>query len=184
MDTGKITIELVQQLVAVVLVLVCMFHDALRRRIPNMLTFPAMIIGLSLGVFGHGWRGLLFSFLGVLSGFALMYLPYHLGGMGAGDVKLMMAVGAILGPGATFQIFLYSALAGGLLAVYSVIRQKRVGETRGNIGMILRRFLPATHGGSKTPVAEQVRQKSVGSVPYGVAIALGTIAYLYFGNIV
>jgi prepilin peptidase CpaA len=181
---NQVTIELAQQLIAVVLVLVCMFHDALRRRIPNVLTLPAMIIGLALGTFSHGWKGLVMSFLGILTGFALMYLPYHLGGMGAGDVKLMMSIGALLGPEASLQIFLYSALAGGVLAIYNVLRQKKISDTAGNLGMIFRAFLPATYGGIRAPVADTLRKKSVGSIPYGIAIALGTIAFLYFGNIV
>lgn len=184
LSPDHLPVELAQQLIAVVLVLVCMFHDALRRRIPNALTLPAMIIGLALGAFGHGWKGLLMSFLGLLVGFALMYLPYHLGGMGAGDVKLMMAVGVLLGPQGALQIFLYSALAGGLLAVYSVLRQKRLRDIVRNFGIIFRRLLPSTDGGTDAPVAETLRTKSVGSVPYGVAIALGTIAFLYFGNVV
>ena len=91
-----------------------------------------------------------------------------------------------LGLLAVFRVgpMVFSALAGGVLAIYNVLRQKKISDTAGNLGMIFRAFLPATYGGIRAPVADTLRKKSVGSIPYGIAIALGTIAFLYFGNIV
>lgn len=93
----------------------------LRRRIYNVVTFPAAAIGLILGLVLGGWRGLLLSAGGFAVGFALMILPYYVGGMGAGDVKLMAALGALMGLAPIVQIFLYTAIIGGVIAVISAL---------------------------------------------------------------
>src|SRR5512136_548273 len=81
--------------------------DVRTRRIPNWLTYPTMGAGLSYHVYANGWQGFLFGLEGLLLGFALLLVFYLLGGMGAGDVKLMAGVGSILGPKIVFVAFLF-----------------------------------------------------------------------------
>jgi prepilin peptidase CpaA len=102
--------------------------DARTRRIPNWLT--GAIAGAGFGIaFGGGGVTPLQALLGVLVGLALM-LPGHLiGATGAGDVKLMAAVGSVLGPGLAFRAFLYSALAGGVLALTIAARRGLLTDT-------------------------------------------------------
>ena len=76
------------------------------RRIPNFLTFGGALAGVVFQTTVMGWNGLLQALTGMLLGLALLLLPYILGGMGAGDVKALAALGAWLGPRAIFSVFL------------------------------------------------------------------------------
>ena len=169
---------------ALLLVSLCMVTDLSRRRIPNVLTLPAIFVGLALGFAGAGWKGLVLSFLGILLGFALMILPYYLGGMGAGDVKLMAALGALAGFPAIFQVFLYTALAGGLVALLSIARKRAGMKALKNVFSMIQSFVLFRVWGATSQAGAAQPHKSVGAIPYGVAIAMGTYAYYLFGSIV
>jgi prepilin peptidase CpaA len=91
--------------------------DLLLRRIPNWLTFPAMMAGLGLNVTQSGHHGLLFSIGGLFLGMGVFIIFYLMGGMGAGDVKLMAAVGSMIGPRMVVTAALCTALAGGIYAL-------------------------------------------------------------------
>jgi prepilin peptidase CpaA len=108
--------------------LTAVITDVRTRRIPNWLT--GAIAGAGFGVaFGGGgvtpWQ----ATLGLLLGLALMLPGHMIGATGAGDVKLMAAVGAFLGPGLVFRAFLYSALAGGVLALVIATRRGLLTDT-------------------------------------------------------
>jgi len=79
------------------------------QKIPNIITYPTMALAVGFHSFTHGGNGLYFSLSGLMAGIALLILPYFLGGMGAGDAKLMGAVGAVVGPREVFIAFLYSS---------------------------------------------------------------------------
>lgn len=96
--------------------------DIARRRVPNYITFPLAAFGLLYHLFASGTNGFIFSFSGILVGFGLLILFYLMGGMGAGDVKLMGAVGSILGPVNVLYAFVYSALVGGAYSVLVLYR--------------------------------------------------------------
>lgn len=91
--------------------------DTLRGRIPNLATFSLLAGGIGYHLYQAGPAGLQFALLGGLTGFLLLLLPYLLMGMGGGDVKALAALGALLGPGAIFQVFIFTGLIGGLLAL-------------------------------------------------------------------
>jgi len=93
-------------------------HDLKSHRIPNYLTLSAMLLGLTYNISLDGFYGLFFSLLGLLTGTGLLIVVYMAGGMGAGDVKLLGAVGSFLGAKGVFWSFLFTAIAGG---VYSII---------------------------------------------------------------
>jgi len=96
---------------------VALFTDLRSRIIPNRLTFSAMVFMLAWYGTAHGFEGLWFSFSGLLLGTGLLMPLYFLGGMGAGDAKLMGAAGAALGLHGVCTVFLFTALIGGLYAV-------------------------------------------------------------------
>src|SRR5664280_2755919 len=81
--------------------------DLRTRRIPNYLTLGTAVAGLAFNFMGQGLSGLTNGLLGMLLGFFLLILPYLWGGMGAGDVKAMAALGAWLGPQFTLFLFCY-----------------------------------------------------------------------------
>jgi prepilin peptidase CpaA len=96
--------------------------DLRSRRIPNMLTFGAALGALALHGAGEGVVGLKTATFGWLVGAALFFPLFALGGLGAGDVKLLAALGAWLGPMGALQVAFYSSLAGGVMALVVAMR--------------------------------------------------------------
>ncbi|KFX69239.1 membrane protein [Pseudomonas taeanensis MS-3] len=145
--------------------------DLRRHRIPNLL----VLIGLALGLTSHmqatGLPGLSDGTLGLLIGFGLFLPMYALGGMAAGDVKLMAMVGAFLTPQGALWAALFSLIAGGLCGFLIVLVRGQLSMTFSRYWLMLRArayFAPAT---------DEVAGKPF---PYSVAILLGTLASGYW----
>ena len=103
--------------------------DLRTRRVPNALTLTLAAAGIVFAAAGIGRVTLLGAIAGMAAGLLLM-LPGHLfGATGAGDVKLFAALGAILGPASIGAAFLYTAIAGGVLAATVAVRRRRLGQT-------------------------------------------------------
>jgi len=99
------------------------------RRVPNVLTAAIALVGLGLAAMGLGRVGVWLALAGCLVGLALMLPGYLIGAMGGGDVKLLAAVGTLLGPGATLRAFVASAIAGGVIAIVVAWRRGRFAAT-------------------------------------------------------
>ena len=95
--------------------------DLRSRKIPNRLTFSAMVFMLAYYSTAYGFAGCWFSVKGLLLGTGLLLPVYLIGGMGAGDAKLMGAVGAALGMQGVFTAFLFTAVIGGLYALVMIV---------------------------------------------------------------
>ena len=153
--------------------------DLKTRRIPNYLTFGAALAGLAYNLAVSGWGGLENGLLGLLLGFGFLILPYIMGGMGAGDVKALAALGAWLGPTGTLYLFCYMAIAGGLMSLAVLIRKailwQKIRQWRVSLFNLL-----LCQGRDKT-VAPPPMQIIKG-IPYGVAIALGMSMLLVTGT--
>lgn len=149
-------------------------HD---RRIPNRVTYPAMVAGLALQSAGSGWRGLMVGLEGGLL-FGGVFFVFHLiRAMGAGDVKLAAALGCILGPAASWQVMFATALAGGTLAIAMMILSGRVLQTlRSTLSVV---GFHAVHGLRTHPVANLDNPAAL-RMPYGVAFAAGTLFWSIF----
>lgn len=165
--------------VAVILVIGASI-DWKERRIPNWLTFSALLTGLFFHALFSGWHGLLFSVQGAATGFALLLLPYVLLGIGAGDVKLLMGTGAWLGTAMTFQSFLWAALIGTGVGIWVMLRNQSLWETLWTIRFSVQ-HLTASRLGSTEAVAQPIASTRM---PYGMAIALGFFSYTVFGGLV
>ena len=119
----------VRFLVLALVVIVAAVTDLRWRRIPNWIPVSGAVIGLVLNfVEGGPYRALL-SVAGAVLGFAIFIGFYVAGGMGAGDVKLFSAVGALTGPSALVTIFVFTGLLGGIAAVAAAIWHRRVRQT-------------------------------------------------------
>ena len=105
------------ELCAVAFALVAVGWDIGTRRIPNLLTFGAALVALLVHAYIGGWQALGMAIAGWAAGVALFFPFFALGGMGAGDVKLLGAVGAWLGPVTAVWVALYSGIAGGLMGL-------------------------------------------------------------------
>ncbi len=164
----------------VIFLLVITASDLTRRKIPNSVTISAAVIGFICNIYFSGVNGLLHAGEGFALGFGLLILPFLLSGMGAGDVKAMAALGALIGPSAVFQTFLYMALIGGVismvyyLAVYNVREKARAGL------VALGAFVASRDVRCLVPATPAKKHK----IPYAPAMALGYLAYLAWGNLV
>ncbi|MBI3399853.1 MAG: prepilin peptidase [Acidobacteria bacterium] len=140
--------------------------DLRTRRVPNWLTFGVGALGLAAAaVRGHELGS---AIGGLVLGLALM-LPGHIvGATGAGDVKLLAALGAWLGPAGTFTAFLYSAIAGGALAIVVAVSRGRLRTTMERTAALAR------SGGGLA--AEIGRAPAEGRFAYAPAIAIGASA--------
>jgi prepilin peptidase CpaA len=109
--------ESLVRLLFIAIIVAAAIWDIRQRRIPNVLTAGAMVIALTTHCWTSGLDGLTRWFLGLAAGVGLLLLPYLMGGMGAGDVKLMGCAGSMLGPFQVLCAFLVAAVIGGLMAV-------------------------------------------------------------------
>ncbi|MCK2097728.1 A24 family peptidase [Thauera aromatica] len=123
-----------------------------------------------------GSVGLWAAFAGMAVGFAALFPFYLLRAMGAGDVKLMMVIGAFLGPLQTFGVVVLTFAAGGVLALVMALWQRSFGQMLTNLRFILTTSMVRAVGGS-SPRLEPL-QHTAGRMPYALAIAAGTVLQL------
>ncbi len=147
-------------------------HDVRSGKIPNVLTYSALLAALAARSFAGGWPGLKSGLIGVLGAGGLFYLLFLAGGMGGGDVKLMGAVGAWAGAGETIALLIATALAGGILALIYMVFHRRVRSTLLNTFELVRHHL--TSGLHPHPELN-IRKPGAMRIPYAVAIAIGTL---------
>jgi prepilin peptidase CpaA len=162
-------------LVSVVLVVAAVI-DGIKLKVPNWLTFPLVISGwiYSLAVFG--WEGLVWSLAGTAVGLALLLPAYAIGGMGAGDVKLLAGVGAWVYATDTFYAFCVSAVIGGLLAIGMVLWRGDVRKHVAQFQGILWEIFTIRDPNQLSAIAAE-RKSTMRLLPYGIPITLGTILY-------
>ena len=158
---------------AVLLALVAGWTDYKRRRIPNWLTVPGLVVGISLNATASGWSGLKFSLLGAGLGLLLLLPFVLLRSLGAGDWKLAGALGAFVGASVLLDLLLGSVFVAGLMALALVIYKRRVRQTLRNIGRLLVSLLTFRSPGSEVSLDNPQSLK----VPYGVALALTVVGY-------
>jgi len=151
-------------------------------RIPNYLTFGAAIAGILFQGIFYGWDGLGSAFLGLALGLFLLLPLYLLGSMGAGDVKALAALGAWLGPGLTLMLFIYIAIAGGLIALGVLIYKGLLWiYIRRGWSYLVNLILFRTAGLPPAPATKAEKSQTKG-IPYGVAIALGMVVLFWRGG--
>jgi prepilin peptidase CpaA len=167
------------ELALLVLLCAAAIRDLMVRRIPNQLLLAGLTAAIMLHLFSGSPLNLLSTGLAGLATGLFLFLPlYFARGMAAGDVKLMAVTGAFVGPYAALQIAVATCCIGGVMAIAIVIAKGKLGQTLRNLMVLLRPMLWRAAG---VPLARELRRReSVGSMPYGVAIALGGVAVLCF----
>jgi prepilin peptidase CpaA len=146
--------------------------DIRSRRIPNWLTYSAMLLGVGYHTMVNGAQGFFFGAGGLLLGLAFLIVFYLAGGTGAGDVKLMGAVGALLGPTGVFTAFIFTALVGGIYAILLLLLRFRVMGTAVRLSTM---FSSLRYGGLNLTAAPAGKDEKITVLNYGVAIAIGVI---------
>lgn len=154
------------------------------RRIPNWLTLGGLLYGLAYNAVvppplrgGLGW-----ALAGAAVGLAVLLPLYVFRIIGAGDVKLMAMVGAFLGAGATLQALVFTLVAGGVAAVGFAVHHRSAMRLARNTGAVVQSLAFAALAGTRgvDPLAAGA---SVGRMPYGVCICIGTVACLAAGRL-
>jgi prepilin peptidase CpaA len=141
--------------------------DMWTRRVPNPLTMGLAATGLAYAACGIGGLSLWTSLAGLAVGLALM-LPGHLiGATGAGDVKLFAAAGAFVGPSHIVTAFIYTALAGGAIAIVISLARRRLRQTVGDTALLI-----ATAGMNAAAIESPLENNRFAYAP---AIAVGTM---------
>jgi prepilin peptidase CpaA len=158
---------------AAALALVAGFTDWRSRRIPNWLTVPGLILGIALNSALHGWRGTKDSLLGAALGLGLL-LPFVLiRSLGAGDWKLIGAVGAFLGPAHLIAVLIATMLVAGVMALALIVYKGRVRQTLSNIAHMTASLFAFHLPG---PAVSLDNPESL-KVPFGVAVAVAVVLY-------
>jgi prepilin peptidase CpaA len=150
-------------------------------QIPNYLTLGTTLAGLGFRLGYFGWWGLVSGLSGLALGFGLLIFFYLMGGMGAGDVKALAALGAWLGPWPTFMLGLYMAIMGGLLAI-GVLWWKGLLWAKISQGwaiMVNWVLFRSYHleGRTSPPLAPKIE-----GIPYAAALALGMLIMVVVGG--
>lgn len=161
-------------LVLAILLLAAVLSDLTTRLIPNLLVGTGMVLALAWHFASAGMPGAVFCFKGLAVGMLLLIVPFFMGGMGAGDVKLLGMVGAFLGAGMVWDVFLWTALIGGVAAfIYLAASGRLLITVKRLVRPLFSAFLPWT-----SIALPHTRDKEEPRLylPYGVIIALGTLA--------
>ncbi len=156
--------------------------DGMKLKVPNWITFPMILSGWVYATVTFGWEGLGASLLGTAVGLGLLLPAYAIGGMGAGDVKLLAGVGAWMGPITTIYAFCVSALVGGVIAVAMVLYRRAWEKHRDQFWSIVGEITTIRDPELLSAIAAE-RKKSMLLLPYGIPIALGSIAYFMWAGL-
>lgn len=173
--------------ILLMLISVSGFCDLKERKIPNKITFNGILIGLIFNTVNGGWYGLLQGSLGLFAGLAIFFLPFAMGGMGAGDVKLMGAIGALMGWRFSVMTALYSAIVGGIMVLLHLLYTRKLRETLTKmlyalVNIILQFAIRLGYNETVYKAHEKISKNGHDYkkiyIPYGVAIAGGAVLVL------
>jgi prepilin peptidase CpaA len=170
-------------ILTIAVVVMAVITDLRWRRIPNLLTFPAFFVAIAIRMFFQGWVGLALALSGAVLAPTLLLLMHGGRGIGMGDLKLAAVIGALLGPAMALVTMLITAIAGGLLAVATLLKPGGSLTQLFSTLMIGIPFLKKNRG-EATPV--ETNNPASATIPYGVAIGVGSLitlaVYWWTGN--
>ncbi|HZT29904.1 MAG TPA: A24 family peptidase [Bryobacteraceae bacterium] len=161
----------------VLLVLPAAVFDIRSRRIPNWLVLAGALLGFALNWFLYGLAGLREAALGFALAFGVYFVFHALHAMGGGDVKLMAAIGSMVGPVSWLQIFLLTSVLGGVAALLLVAWRGRLRKTFWNVAFILSEICRF-----RAPYLSRqeldVRSGQALSLPHGAVVAVAALCFV------
>lgn len=178
-DTNEIFASMIQHWpiwVVTATLVVAAVIDGIQLKVPNWITFPMIIAGWIYSFAYFGAEGLGWSFLGTVVGLALLLPPYAVGGMGAGDVKLLAGIGAWVGTMHTLYAFCWTAVFGGVIAVLMVWYRKAWEKHSTQFFAIINEFVAIRNPETLSVIAAERKPRML-LLPYGIPMAIGTIFY-------
>lgn len=180
--------HILNNIILIILLIFAAFFDITQKKIPNFITFPVILWGLLTYSIFDGFEGFKFSGLGFLVGLGIFLIPFILGGMGGGDVKMMAAIGTLMGWRFVLYTAVYAGLIGGVLVIIYLIYKKQLGATlKRALGIILRPILFILELTFKKDIFKRVNNYFLNQdlvwekqyIPYGVAIGLGAVLVFF-----
>ncbi len=165
----------VENSILLTLLISCLYTDLKARKIPNKITITAIIMGIVSNTYNNGILGMAFSVKGLVVGFLLLIIPFVIGGLGGGDVKLIMAIGAIMGDYFVIQSIIYTGIVGAIIALVLMIRYKRFNKLKK-----VKEYLLSTVLLQKIQTIEDEEQPLY--FPYGIAITIGTLIAFFINQ--
>ncbi|ALC91910.1 hypothetical protein AM500_20530 [Bacillus sp. FJAT-18017] len=169
---------MIKAILLFLLLIICVVTDIRERRIYNKVLIPFLMVAFFVNAIAGGLGGIGDTVVGLLVGLAILLIPYLMGGMGAGDVKLLAVIGALMGYQFVLFSALYMAFAGGIFAFLIIFFRK--GAKQRLKGIYL--FLIGLLKGLNIPLYQDSETMKI-TYPYGVAIAVGAIIQLFQGGI-
>lgn len=166
--------------VAFVLIVAAIIDGAILK-VPNWLTFPFIACGWLHCTIQGGVTGLAWSLLGTFVGMMLLLVLRNVGGMGAGDVKLLAGVGAWLGTVVTLYAFAATALVGGMMAVIMIWRSGDWMKHYAMARQILEEWKTIRKPSELSKIARE-RKPNMYLLPYGIPMAIGSVAYFAYAG--
>jgi prepilin peptidase CpaA len=168
-------VELAAIAVVLAMLAAALLADLRTGKIPNWITAPGAAVGIALGAAGAGLPGLADRLCGMGAVLVAVLLLSRAARLGGGDIKLLMAVGALKGFHFALWAMLLTGVFGGLVAAVVVLRRRAMKETA--LNLMVAAMLPNTGGPSTTIPAAPAAAK----IPYSIAIALGSLSALGLG---
>ena len=158
------------------ILIIASISDLFYKKIPNWLTFPSLVCGIFFQLILGGSDGLFSSLQGIAIGFVLTFILYLAGGLGAGDVKLMAAIGAFLGPKEIFLAFIFSSLLSGVYAIILLAIHGFIFQTLKRYFNIFKTLVMTLQLIYIPPLSDERRL----GVRFGIMIALGTLLTKFY----
>lgn len=177
----------VSNFMLIILLIFAVYFDIAARKIPNKITVSAILCGMIWTTLNSGFQGFKFSLLGILIGFAVFLVPYIFNAIGAGDIKLMTAIGAIMGWEFIIKSAISTALAGGIIVVLYMLYEKGLIKTLiDTFGIFLKPFMEFLHLISGFNFFynifkyfdDRINSKENVYIPYAVPIAIGSVSVM------
>lgn len=162
-------------LTALAFVTACVATDLHARRIPNLLSFPAAIAGIMLNGVYLGLAGIGLGIAGFALMVALLFVPFALGGIGAGDVKMMGAAGALLGPRLALVGLVAGMILGGVIVAAYLARRGKLEE---KLLATATMFAQAIRRRSLAPLRLSAADAGAVALPYSLPLGLGIVTAL------
>jgi prepilin peptidase CpaA len=162
-----------------IFILAAFISDAKRSLIPNALSVSAAAVGLVYHLAFDGWSGLLFSAIGLTVGFAMLLLLYSFGALGAGDVKLFAAVGAMMGTAFVWQSMMYSVLYAGVIGFLLLLHRKRLVPT----GFRMAYWIVSIIALKDISTVKRIKEHELMQFPFMYAVLPGVMTAWYYSQV-
>ncbi len=183
MDWLEFALENWHVRVVSLILIVAAYIDGKELRVPNWITFPMVLSGLIYSTWVGGWAGLGNGLIGMDVGLACLLPLYAVGGMGAGDVKLMAGIGAWLGAAVTFYAFVVTVVVGAIMAVCMVLYKRSFAKHYASFLMLWMEWFEVKNPKELSKIAAE-RKSSMFLLPYGIPICIGSLIYFFYEGMI